>query len=77
MGAMAAVLFLDGAALLLAPWWVVVVLLVVWVALFVWCTRWWTPHPGRLPWVAAAALGLWFVVMLGGGIALGWGPAVG
>ena len=77
MGAMAAVLFLDGAALLLAPWWAVVALLVVWVSLFVLCTRWWTPHPRRLPWVAGAALVLWFAVMLGGGITLGWATPAG
>jgi len=72
MGGMACVFFLYAASGLLAPWWAVVLLLLVWVALLVVCTRWWTVHPGRVPWVPVFAAVLWFAVMNAGGAWLGW-----
>lgn len=72
MALMAAAFFLYAASGLLAPAWAVIVLLVVWVALFVLCCLWWTPHPRRLPWVALFAIGFWFVALNAGGALLGW-----
>ncbi len=72
MGALVCVLFLDGAAALFAPWWVVALLVFVWVGLFVQACRWWTPLTTRLVWLAAAALALWLVVAVAGGIWLDW-----
>jgi hypothetical protein len=72
MAGMACVFFLYAASGLLAPWWAVVVLLVVWLLLLVLATRWWTPHPKRLPWLAVFALVLWFAAMNAGGAWLGW-----
>jgi len=63
---MTASLFLYGASLLVAPWYAVAGLLVVWLGFFVLCLRWWTPHPGRLPWVAVASMVVWFVLLVGG-----------
>lgn len=72
MVAMAAVFFLYAVSGLVAPLWGVVLLLLIWVALFVLCVRWWTPHPGRLPFVAAVAVVVWFAVISAGGAWLGW-----
>lgn len=69
MIAMAAALFLYAFAGLVAPWWVVPPLLVLWLVLFVVCVRWWTPHPRRLPVVAAIAMLVWLVTVLGVGTA--------
>lgn len=65
-------LFLYGAGGLLAPWWVVVLLLVAWVVLFVQACRWFTSRPRGVVVLAGAAVVLWFAVMVGGGIWLGW-----
>lgn len=73
MAGMAASLFLYGASALLAPWWAVVALLVVWIACFVVCVRWWTPHPGRLPVVAGLSVVVWFLVLVVGARLGGWG----
>ena len=51
---------------------VVVALLLVWVGLLVLCCVWWTPHPKRLVGVAAFAVLLWFVTLVGGAALLGW-----
>lgn len=72
MAGMACTFFLYVASGLVAPGWAVVVLLVLWLALFVLCTRWWTPYPGRLPFVAVFAVVLWFGVLTAGGAWLGW-----
>ena len=47
-------------------------LLVVWLVLFVLACRWWTPHPGRLPWVALGAVALWLALVGAGAAWLGW-----
>ena len=72
MAGMACAFVLYAASGLLAPWWAVVVLLVVWLLLLVLATRWWTPHPTRLPWLAVFAVLLWFAAMNAGGAWLGW-----
>lgn len=66
MGLMAAALFLVGASLLVAPWYAVGGLALVWLAFFLVCVRWWTPHPARLPWVALASIAVWFGLLVGG-----------
>jgi hypothetical protein len=72
MAGMACAFFLYAASGLLAPWWAVVVLLLVWVVLLLVATRWWTPHPQRVPFVAVFAVVLWFGAMNAGGAWLGW-----
>ncbi len=57
--------FLIGASLLLAPWWLVVLLAVVWLAALVLAVRWWTPHPRRLPALAAGVAVVWLVAVVG------------
>jgi hypothetical protein len=66
---LACVLFVDLASLLVADWWVVLLLVLAWGAIFVVALTWWTPHPSRLPWLAAFAFGLWILVVIGGSIA--------
>jgi hypothetical protein len=62
---LACVLFLDLALVRAVPWWTTTVLVVLWVALLVVACLWWTPHPRRLPWLAAVAAGAWVVAVLG------------
>jgi hypothetical protein len=71
MVGLACVLFLDLASGLVVGWPVVVALVVVWSGLFVVACAWWTPHPARIPWLAATALGVWLVLVIGGSIAFG------
>ena len=70
---MAAALFLYGYSAVVVPWYVFAVLLLVWAFLFLVSLAWWSPHPDRLPWVAVLAWVIWFVVLLGGGLAFDWG----
>jgi hypothetical protein len=63
------VLFLDVSTVGIVAWWVLVALIVVWVLMFVVACAWWTPHPRRLPWLAAGLFGLWVLVVIGGSIA--------
>jgi hypothetical protein len=72
MAGMAAAFFLYAASGLVAPWWGVVLLLLVWLVLFVVACRWWTPHPTRLPFLAVAAVVLWFAVVTAGAAWLDW-----
>jgi len=69
---MAAAFFLYAASGLVAPWWAVVLLLLLWLSLFVVACRWWTPHPKRLPFLAVAAVVLWFAVVTAGAAWLDW-----
>ena len=69
---MAAAFFLYAASGLVAPWWAVVLLILLWLVLFVVACRWWTPHPKRLPFLAVAAVILWFAVVTAGAAWLGW-----
>ncbi|MGA8247535.1 MAG: hypothetical protein WB797_11570 [Nocardioides sp.] len=71
MIALVCVLFLDLATLSVVAWWVVTVLVAVWVGVFVLACAWWTPHPRRLPWLAAGLFVLWVVVVIGGSIVTG------
>lgn len=59
MGGMACAFFLYAASVTFAPWWVVALLMLVWVALLVVATAWWTPHPRRVPAVAVLAVVIW------------------
>jgi hypothetical protein len=62
------VLFLDLASLLVVSWWVVLLLVAAWALVFLIGCAWWTPHPGRLPWLVVLGLGLWVVVVIGGSL---------
>ena len=66
---LACVLFVDVASLVVVDWWVVVLLLLVWGAIFLVSLAWWTPHPGRLPWLAVLGFGLWVLIVIGGSLA--------
>jgi hypothetical protein len=72
MALMASAFFLYAASGLVAPVWAVVVLIAIWLALFVLCCLWWTPHPRRLPFVAILAMVFWFGALNAGGAWLGW-----
>jgi hypothetical protein len=72
MAGMACAFFLYAASGLVAPAWAVVLLLLVWAVLLVLACAWWTPHPGRLPFVAAFAVVLWFAAVTAGGAWLDW-----
>ena len=61
---LACVLFLDLGTAGVLPWWALLLLLAVWVVLFVVACLWWTPRPGRLPWLAAIGLAVWVVVVV-------------
>ncbi len=74
MAGMACALFLYGSSVLVAPWWAVVLLLLVWVAAFRTCLRWWHPYPRRLAGIAAGTVLVWFVTLVAGGAFLGWSP---
>lgn len=72
MAGMACAFFLYAASGLVAPWWAVVLLLVVWMALMVVATAWWTRHPGWVPWLAVFAVVFWFATVNAGAFLLGW-----
>jgi hypothetical protein len=67
---LACVLFLDLGTAGVLRWWAVVFLVVAWLVLFGLACVWWTPHPRRLPWLAAVGLGLWLLVVVGVNVAL-------
>jgi hypothetical protein len=48
-------------------------LVVVWLVAFAVALRWWTPHPNRLPWLAAGLAAVWFVTVAGGAALVDWG----
>jgi hypothetical protein len=62
---LACVLFLDLGSTIVLPWWAVGLLVLVWIALVVVACAWWTPHPGRLPWLAVTGLVLWVLITVG------------
>ena len=72
MGAMVCVLFLVLATAVVAPWWVTTLLVLLWLVLFVVGTRWFEPHPRRVPWLAAVAFAVWLPVISLGVRLLGW-----
>jgi hypothetical protein len=65
------VLFVDLASLAVVDWWVVLVLVLGWAVLFLVGLFWWTPYPGRLPWLAVVGFLLWVLVVIGGSVAFG------
>lgn len=69
---MACAFFLYGASFMFAPWWAAVVLCFVWACLLILATRWWTPHPRRLPWLAVGTILLWYAVILLGAAVFKW-----
>lgn len=72
MGLLAVCCFLYAASAAFAPWWAVTLLMFAWLGWFVLGTRWWTPHPTWLPWLAVGAVVVWFVVIIAGARFLGW-----
>ena len=72
MGAMACMLFLYLGTAGIAPWWVSTLFVLSWLVLFAVGTRWFLPHPTRVPWLAVAAFVLWFVTIVVGTSQLGW-----
>lgn len=72
MGTLAVCFVLYAASAAFAPWPAVAALMLVWVGWLVLAARWWTPHPTRLPWVGAAAVAAWFVLIALGARFLGW-----
>ena len=63
MAGMACAFFLYAASITFASWWVVALLMLVWIALLVLATRWWTPHPRRVPVAAVVAVLVWVGVV--------------
>ena len=61
---LACVLFLDLGSIAFLPWWAVAALVVVWLGLLLVAAVWWTPHPGRVPWVAAVGVAVWLVAFV-------------
>ncbi len=72
MSMLVAALFLYGWSVAVVPWYVSVPLILFWLFLLLVSLAWWSLHPDRLPWVAVVAYVVWFVVILGGGIAFDW-----
>ena len=48
---MACVLFLDLGTAGVAPWWVTLLFVLLWLVLLRLATRWFVPHPRRVPWL--------------------------
>jgi hypothetical protein len=72
MGAMACVLFLYLGTITIAPWWVTILFVLSWLVLFAIGTRWFLPHPTRVPWLAVVAFVVWLVTIVLGTSQLGW-----
>jgi hypothetical protein len=66
MAGMACAFFLYAASGLVAPWWNVILMLAVWLVLFGFACRWWTPHPLRVLVLPVVALGVWVLVISAG-----------
>ena len=64
MVGMACVFFLYAASVLFLAWWLVALLVLLWVALLVVACAWWTPRPGRVPWVPVVAALVWVALVL-------------
>jgi hypothetical protein len=65
VGGLAVALFLYGYSAIALPSVVNSVLLpLLWLALFVLATRWFTRHPVRVVWLPVVAIVAWFAVML-------------
>lgn len=65
VGGLAVAAFLYGWSAIALPGWLnSLVLPLVWLALLVLATRWFTPHPRRSLVLPAIAVGVWFAAML-------------
>jgi hypothetical protein len=65
IGGLAVAAFLYGYSAFALPGMVNSVLLpLLWLAIFVTATRWFTTHPVRAVWLPVVAVAAWFVVML-------------
>ncbi|WP_155918138.1 hypothetical protein [Marmoricola sp. URHB0036] len=73
MGAMACLLFLDLGTANIAPWWVTVLFVLLWLVLFAIATRWFVPHPDRVPYLALVGFLVWLPTVVVGSSQLGWG----
>ena len=73
MGGMACLLFLDLGTAGVAPWWVTLLFLVLWVVLFAVASRWFLPHPRRVPWLPLLGFVVWLPTIVLGTRQLGWG----
>ena len=73
MGGLACALFLDLGTAGIAPWWVTLLLILLWLVLLVLGTRWFTPRPGWVPWLAVASFAVWLPTIVVGTSRLGWG----
>lgn len=69
---MVAVLWIYGASGLVGPDWLPIPLVAVWIVLFVLACRWFTARPYAALALPVVALLGWFVVVLLGGVFLGW-----
>lgn len=72
LGAMACLFFLDLGTAGIAPWQASAGLAVLWLVLLVVSMRWFMPHPGWVPWLAAFGFAVWLSTILVGTMSLGW-----
>ena len=72
MGGLACVLFLDLGTVAVAPWWVTLLFLVLWLVLFALGARWFTRHPGWVPWLPLVGFAVWMPTIYLGTRQLGW-----
>ena len=72
MGAMACVLFLDLGTAGVAPWWVTLLFVLLWLLLLLVATRWFLPHPRRVPLLPLVAFLVWLATIVLGTTQLGW-----
>jgi hypothetical protein len=73
MGGLACALFLDIGTAGIAPWWVTTLLVLLWLVLLFLGTAWFTPHPGRVPWLAVVSFAVWLPTIVLGTSLLDWG----
>jgi len=74
MAGMAAAFFLYAASGLLVPWWAWFPLMLVWLVLFPPTLREWGARPLRPLKLGVAALVVWTLVVVGGGVLFEWDP---
>ena len=66
LGGLAVAVFLYGYSAIALPSWLHSLLMpVLWLVLFLLACAWFTPHPRRLPVLAAIAVVGWFALMIG------------
>ncbi len=72
MTGLVSVLWLYGAAGLVAPAWAVVALVALWLVQFVLACRWFNRRPYVVLVMPVIAIALWFGAIMAGGAFLGW-----